>query len=165
MKEDGSSPWRFGAETNPAPVLALIRETFAYMDGRIDPPSSMHRLTEADIARQADTGEVWLIGPADVPLACVFFTPRQHALYVGKLAVAAEARGQGHARALMALAEFRARARGLPALELQTRVELTENHAAFARLGFVRVGATAHPGYDRATSYTYRRPVSPPGRG
>lgn len=28
-----------------AEVLALIRCSFAYMDGRIDPPSSMHRLT------------------------------------------------------------------------------------------------------------------------
>jgi len=36
---------------DPAPVLALVRASFAYMDGRIDPPSSMHRLSEDDIAR------------------------------------------------------------------------------------------------------------------
>ena len=44
-----------------------------------------------------------------------------------------------------------------PALELQTRVELGANHAAFQRLGFVEVGRTAHDGYDRPTSITFRK--------
>lgn len=158
-------PWRWRAEGDPAPILALIRAEFAYMDGRIDPPSSMHRLTGADLRAQADTGEIWVIGPAEAPLACVFFTPKPGALYIGKLAVAGPARGQGHARRLVDLAAERARALDLPALELQTRVELADNHAAFARLGFARSGGTAHPGYDRVTSWTYRKPVNPPGRG
>ena len=159
------TPVRLTTGDDPAPVLALIRTAFAYMDGRIDPPSSMHRLDAAEVARQAETGEVWVIGPAADPSACVFFTAKPGALYIGKLAVAEAARGQGHARSLVALAENRARALALPALELQTRVELTENHATFERLGFTRVGGTAHPGYDRVTSLTYRKPVSPPGRG
>ena len=33
-----------------AALLALIQSEFAFMDGRIDPPSSMHRLTAADLA-------------------------------------------------------------------------------------------------------------------
>jgi hypothetical protein len=45
---------------------------------------------------------------------------------------------------------------GLDHLELQTRVELTENHATFRAMGFVETGRTAHPGYDR-TSITFRR--------
>jgi predicted GNAT superfamily acetyltransferase len=93
------------------------------------------------------------------PVACVFLTPRPQALYVGKLAVAATERGRGHARALVTLAEARARSLGLPMLELQTRVELTENHATFRALGFVETGRTAHAGYDRPTSITFRRPV------
>ena len=48
---------------------------------------------------------------------------------------------------------------GLPVLELQTRVELVENQAAFLAMGFVEVGRTAHKGYDRPTSITYRRAV------
>ena len=165
MKARPPDPWRLATADDPAPVLALIRAEFAYMDGRIDPPSSMHRLTGADVARQAEAGEVWVIGPADAPRACVFLTPKPGTLYIGKLAVAGPARGRGLARRLVDLAETRALALGLPVLELQTRVELTENHAAFARLGFARVGGTAHPGYDRITSYTYRKPVNPPGRG
>lgn len=135
-------------------VLTLIRTAFAYMDGIIDPPSSMHRLTRDTLAA---SGEVWAIGTP--PVACAVFTPKPHALYVGKLAIAPAARGQGHARALLAAAESRARALGLPALELQTRVELTANHAAFRALGFTETARTAHAGHDRPTSITMQRPV------
>jgi ribosomal protein S18 acetylase RimI-like enzyme len=138
-------------------VLALIRAEFAHMDGRIDPPSSAHALTPEAIAEQARTGEIWIIGRP--PVACVFLTPKPRALYVGKLAVAATHRRQGLARILIGLAETRARALHLPALELQTRVELTENHATFRALGFVEVARSAHPGYDRPTSLTFRRHV------
>jgi GNAT superfamily N-acetyltransferase len=151
------TPRRLSPGDDMGPVLALIRESFAFMAGRIDPPSSMHRLTEAAIARQAAEGEVWVIGPATAPEACVFLTPKPRALYIGKLAVAPAARRKGHARALIALAETRARALGLPVLELQTRIELTENHQTFRRLGFCQAGATAHPGFDRPTSLTFTR--------
>lgn len=154
-------PRRAGEGEDWSAVLRLIQTAFAYMDSRIDPPSSMHRLTEADIARQAAEGEVWLIGPTGAPEACVFLTVKPGALYIGKLAVALDARGRGLARRLLDTAGARARALGLPALELQTRVELTENQAAFAAMGFARTGATAHRGYDRPTSFTYRRELRP----
>lgn len=142
---------------DPAPVLALIRAAFAGMEGRIDPPSSMHRLTEDDIRLQAAHGEVWLIGMA--PLACMFLTLKPHALYIGKLATAAQARNQGHARRLIAHAVRRAHDLGLPLLELQTRVELAENHAAFRAMGFEQVAETRHPGFDRTTSLTFQRKI------
>jgi ribosomal protein S18 acetylase RimI-like enzyme len=142
-----------------ATVLRLIRAEFAYMDGVIDPPSSMHRLAAADMDRQAADGGIWAIGAP--PVACAFFTVRDDALYIGKLAVDSAHRGQGHARALIAEAEAQAQARGLRWLELQTRVELAANHATFCRLGFHETGRTAHAGYDRATSITFRRAVAP----
>jgi ribosomal protein S18 acetylase RimI-like enzyme len=138
-------------------LLNLIRESFAYMDGRIDPPSSMHRLTLADLSESARTGEVWSLG--DPAAACVVLTPQPKCLYLGKLAVAVSARRQGLAARLVEIAAERARARGLAWVELQTRVELTENRATFARLGFVKTGETAHEGYDRPTSITMRRNV------
>jgi ribosomal protein S18 acetylase RimI-like enzyme len=139
-------------------LLRLIQTEFAFMDGRIDPPSSMHNLSADAIAAQARSGEVWVIGPP--PTACVFLTLKPNALYIGKLTVAAAHRGLGLGRTLIDHAETRARALHLPALELQTRVELTENHATFQALGFHEVARTAHPGHDRPTSITFRRPVT-----
>ncbi|WP_332908305.1 GNAT family N-acetyltransferase [Marivita geojedonensis] len=138
-------------------MLSLIRTSFAYMDGRIDPPSSMHRLTPQALATQAETGEIWVIGQR--ALACVFLTPKADCLYLGKLAVAAEARGQGLAHRLVQLAEERARALHLPRIEVQTRVELTENHLAFTAMGFREIGRTTHDGYTRPTSITFSKAV------
>ncbi|NCQ24841.1 MAG: N-acetyltransferase [Rhodobacteraceae bacterium CG17_big_fil_post_rev_8_21_14_2_50_63_15] len=152
-------PIRAHPDTGPhGEILALIRRCFASMEGRIDPPSSMHRLTPRAIAQQCRDGEVWVLGRP--PIACMFLTPRPDCLYLGKLAVDARWRGQGLARLLVEHAERRARALGLRAVKLQTRVELVENHAAFAKMGFVRTGESAHPGYDRPTSITLRRAVN-----
>lgn len=151
------TPYRATAPFDWAAVLRLIRAEFAYMDGRIDPPSSMQRLTEADIAAKAESGEVWLIGSP--PVACMFLTLQADSLYLGKLAVSASHRGKGLARALVGVAERRARALGLAAVELETRVELVENHAAFQAMGFQEINRTAHPGYAQPTSITFRKAV------
>lgn len=140
-------------------VLAMARRAFAAMDGRIDPPSSIHRLTAVLMADDAAAGAAF-VAEADGALAgCVFCKPKGDALYVGKLAVEPALHGRGIGRALLEAAAAEARARGLAFLELQTRVELTENHAAFARLGFARTGESTHAGYTRPTSITMRRAV------
>ncbi|HEU0223387.1 MAG TPA: GNAT family N-acetyltransferase [Paracoccaceae bacterium] len=137
-----------GPGTDWEALLALIRSAFAHMDGIVDPPSSVHRLTLADLRAAAAE-----------PLGCALCSVRAPILYLGKLAVRPDRQGRGIGRALVAAAEAEARARGLAALELQTRIELAANHAAFARLGFVGVGETAHPGYARPTSLTFRKPL------
>jgi GNAT superfamily N-acetyltransferase len=149
------APQRITADDPAVPAcLALLTRTFAYMEGRIDPPSSLTRMTLDDMRHDAARNELWVI-PG--PLACVILTAHPDHLYIGKLAVDATARGQGLSRMLIDHAEQRAKALGLPQLRLQTRVELTENHAAFQRMGFVQIGSTAHEGYDRPTSLTFAR--------
>lgn len=142
---------------DPTALLALIRDCFAYMEGRIDPPSSMTRLTTESIHDQIVTGEIWTLGNATRPEACIFLTPDAPALYLGKLAVAATARRKGHGRTLVAHAETRARALGFDRLTLQSRIELTENHTTFRHLGFTKIAVTAHPGYTRPTSITFEK--------
>lgn len=141
-------------------VLAMARRAFASMDGRIDPPSSIHRLTTAQMSADAAAGAVFVAEADGAIVGCVFCRPKDDALYIGKLAVEPARHGGGIGSALIEAAASEARARALSFLELQTRVELIENHAAFARLGFVRTGETAHPGYARPTSITMRRPVA-----
>jgi GNAT superfamily N-acetyltransferase len=140
-------------------VRALILEAFAYMEGRIDPPSSALRLTPQSMAADAAAGALLLAERAGTLVGCVFVRPKGDALYIGKLAVRPALHGCGIATALLAATRAEARAIGLTALELRTRIELTETHAAFARMGFVKRGETAHPGYDRPTSITMRAPA------
>jgi N-acetylglutamate synthase-like GNAT family acetyltransferase len=142
------------------PLLTLIRKSFAYMEGRIDPPSSMHRLTTASLAESAAKAEIWVAEETGAPVACMVLTPEPDILYLGKLSVAEQCRNQGLARQLVAHALARARALGKVAVTLQTRIELIENHAAFAAIGFRKTGESAHEGYARPTTLNFRRDVT-----
>lgn len=155
----GLTPYRIGPD-HPAltDILPLIQTCFAPMHGRIDPPSSMLAMTLDGLREKAETSEIWSIGTP--PVACILLTSKPTVLYLGKLAVHEKARGKGHARRLIDHAADRARAMGLPALELQSRVELVENHALFSALGFTEAGRTTHPGFSRPTSITFRKQVS-----
>lgn len=148
-------PYRAQTPFDWQAILALIQTEFAYMDTRIDPPSSMHHLTVTDLERQSKDAEIWAIGMP--PIACVVLSAKPQALYIGKLAVAKTHRGQGLARILIEMAETRAHALGLAKLKLQVRVELVENQATFRALGFQKTAETAHPGYTRPTSYTFTK--------
>jgi len=140
-------------------LLALLKESFAYMVGRIDPPSSLNSMTEEDLRCKASTERLIIAHERGQLVGCAYADVRSKCVYVGKVAVAEEARSRGVARQLMAVAESIARTAGCPVLELQTRIELVENHKAFGALGFKRVAETAHAGYSRPTSITMRRPV------
>jgi len=139
---------------------ALLMASFAYMDGRIDPPSSLLRMDPQTLAGKARFEKLLLAIENDHVVGCLFLRAEPEALYAGKLAVDSAFRGKGIARKLFAAAENQARRAGLPFLELQTRIELTENHETFARLGFEKTGETAHAGYGRPTSITMRKPVT-----
>lgn len=133
-------------------LLALILAAFAYMNGIIDPPSSAHRLTVASLqqkAREEIPFAAWEDGRL---VGCVFCKPEPDSFYIGKLAVAPSHQNRQIGRRLMAAAEAVARERGLPALRLETRIELTDNQQTFCRWGFVKTAENAHPGFDRTTS-------------
>jgi len=137
----------------------LILAAFAYMEARINPPSSALRLTAQSMKADADKGALLLAERAGDLVGCVFAQVKGDALYIGKLAVRPGLQGAGIGRKLVDAAREEARRRGLGILELQTRIELVENHATFARMGFVKTGEDAHEGFDRPTSITMRAKI------
>jgi GNAT superfamily N-acetyltransferase len=140
-------------------LLRLVQEAFAYMDGRIDPPSSMHRLTPASIAEKSRDETLFLATDGEDLVGCVFAKPQGAALYVSKFSVRPDRQGQGIGRRLMEAVERHAREVGAAALELETRIELTGNHATFAAMGYAKVGEHAHAGYARPTYISMRKPI------
>lgn len=138
-------------------LLDLILEAFAKMEGRIDPPSSAHRLTPETLKEKAQAETAFVAMEDGRLLGCVFCKAEPETLYIGKLATSPSAQGKGVGRALMAAAEDHARALKLPALRLDVRIELTENHALFSRWGFVKTAEKAHEGYDRPTQIEMRK--------
>jgi GNAT superfamily N-acetyltransferase len=140
-------------------LLALLRDSFAYMDSRIDPPSSLAHMGTEELMTKAAEETLIIAREGQRLVGCAFAAVRDECVYVGKVAVDRQARSKGIGRRLMAAAHDVARAHGRRFLELQTRVELVENHAAFGALGFVKVAETAHPGYAHPTSITMRKSV------
>jgi GNAT superfamily N-acetyltransferase len=135
----------------------LLSRAFAGMEGRIDPPSSLNRMTPDDLREKAGGGHLVLARAGGELVGCAFGSNDGDALYLSKLAVAPGWQRRGILRRMIGLMEDEARRRGLRALSLETRVELTENHATFRALGFGKTQETAHPGYRRPTSFTFRK--------
>ena len=142
-------------------LMILLRSAYAYMESRIDPPSSLLRMDARQLEAKARDEVLILALEAERVVGCAFAALREDCVYVGKVGVAASARRRGVARRLMQAAETLARDRGRAFIELETRVELLENHQTFGALGFVKVGESAHPGFARPTSITMRKRVIP----
>lgn len=138
-------------------LRVLLMESFAFMEGRIDPPSSLHNLDAAGLALKAKDEVLLLAHSGDVLVGCVYLKPQKDCLYLGKMAVAIQARGQGVARRFVDWAEDEAKVRALPCLRLETRIELVENHAIFCALGFVETARTAHEGFDQTTGVVFEK--------
>ncbi|MEM9139974.1 MAG: nucleotidyltransferase family protein [Pseudomonadota bacterium] len=140
-------------------IHALVTRAFAVQGGRINPPSSLTRMGPDDFRAQAEAGHALLAHDGRAFVGCVFCHVQEGAFYLGKLAVDPDRQGQGLGRLLVEAAETEARTQGLTALELQTRIELRENCRTFMKLGFIKTGETSHPGFDRPTSITMRKPL------
>lgn len=128
-------------------VAGLIRAAFAVLEEAVDPlPSALGETAGSVAAGLADGGGcgVWVAGEL---VGAVLWQPRGGGLYVGRLSVHPDRRGQGIARRLMAAAEQAARDAGLPRLLLSTRLALVGNRALFAACGFVEMSVHAHPGH------------------
>lgn len=138
-------------------LLALISTAFAFMDAIIDPPSSAKDLSMQSLTDKAKHETCFIARDGDRLVGCIFASERPNYVYIGKLAIAPSHQKQAIGRALLQAVEDHARAIRKTTLELQTRVELTGNQAAFRRLGFREILRTAHAGYDRPTSITMRK--------
>ncbi len=141
-------------------LYTLLAKSFAYMEGRIDPPSSFTRMNAESLRQKAHEETLLVVHEGERLVACAYFALKEDAVYIGKVAVDDGFRRRGITRQIMDHAEEFARFGHKAWLELQTRVELVENHLTFEALGFVKTGESAHAGYNRPTSITMRRAVN-----
>ena len=141
-------------------LLQLLHDAFAYMTDRIDPPSSLLQLTAELIAEKAHQETLFLAINGEELIGCVFARAQSDSVYVGKLAVRQDHRGEGIGRRLMQTSEQHARASGIAKLLLDTRIELTENHETFKSMGYIKISEQAHVGYDHPTFITMQKLIS-----
>ena len=138
-------------------LLNLLYVAFEQQEGRIDPPSSVYELDESGLRMKAREEHVFLAEQADLLIGCVFAKDTGSSVYLGKLAVLPDMQGNGVGRLLVERVEDFARCCGRSVLELETRIELVENHRIFEAYGFRKVSERAHDGYDHPTSISMEK--------
>ncbi len=129
-----------GAELGDAAVIAdLVRLAFTAQPRPTNPPSSALKETAAAIADHLARGGGAVLESGGAIVGVVLWAEEDGALYIGRLSVDPEHRGQGIARALMDEAEREARRRGL------TRMTL------FRSCGFEDAVLKSHEGFSEPT--------------
>ena len=147
----GYSVQRFADATRLEELHRFVHA--AFRDLPIDPPSSALKETVADVAARLQSDAIFVALDAGALIGCVFCTPDQDALYIGRLAVRSDWRRRGIAGALIDAAKDEARRRGAKRITLGARIALSGNVALFRRHGFVVVREICHPGFTTPTSY------------
>ncbi|WP_339715501.1 GNAT family N-acetyltransferase [uncultured Sneathiella sp.] len=135
-------------------LLDLLYAAFAYMDARIDPPSSLQLLNTETIIDKAREETLLLAWQGSRLVGCCFLKDLGEKIYLGKLAIDPQTQKSGVGGLLVGFAKTIAKSRNKKIIELQSRIELTEVHDFFHHHGFRQTGTTAHKGYDRPTSIT-----------
>jgi GNAT superfamily N-acetyltransferase len=142
-------------------LLELLHAAFAYQNARIDPPSSLYKLDAQSLCRKAAEERLFLAVEGEELIGCAFAKVRPASTYVGKVAVWPTRQGQGIGRLLMQAVEAFAQTTGKPIMELDTRIELLENHKTFSAFGFCSVAEHSHTGYTRTTFITMHKALVP----
>jgi N-acetylglutamate synthase-like GNAT family acetyltransferase len=129
-----------------AAVSALVKDAYSiYLARNGKVPGPMRDDYAALIADQ----RVHVLEANGEIVGLVVLIPEARAMLLDNVAVHPRAQGRGFGVRLIAFAEQRARAAGLPALRLYTQDIMTENLALYSRLGFVETHRAKEIGLNR----------------
>jgi ribosomal protein S18 acetylase RimI-like enzyme len=134
-----------------AAIADLVRLAFSAQPRSTNPPSSALKETAATITDHLGRGGGAVLESDRVIAGVVLWNEEDGALYISRLSVHPERRGQGMARALMDEAEREARRQGFSRMTLGVRLELEENRRFFRSCGFVDAALRSHDGFSAPT--------------
>lgn len=126
-------------------VHRIMIEAFAEYRGRLEPPSSAHDETLADVERAILEGGAVLAREGSAAVGSARFRLRPDHSYIERVAVLPSHRGRGIAGAMMRFLEEEALRRGLFEAQVGIRVALPRNRALYERLGYRLAKVEQHP--------------------
>ena len=138
-------------------IAALVRLAFSTQSRPTAPPPGALKETAATIIDHLGLGGGAVIEEGEMLVGTVLWNEEEGGLYVGRLSVHTDHRGQGIAGALMEEAEREARRRGLDIMRLGVRLALEDNRRFFASCGFTETTLHRHEGFAEPTWVTMER--------
>jgi GNAT superfamily N-acetyltransferase len=142
---------REAASSDIPTLLRLIQTAFAEYEGQLDPPSGAHSETEESLSNALHFGSAALASVESEIVGCVFYSPKDHHVYIGRLSVLPAFRRFGVGKSLMTYVERRAADLGFRRVQIGVRIALPQLHAYYKSLGYARVRDENHPGYEQPT--------------
>ncbi|WPB86593.1 GNAT family N-acetyltransferase [Sediminicoccus rosea] len=114
-------------------LRALVRAAYAHYVPRLGrEPAPM----TDDYAARIAAGQAWVLEEAGASIGALVLEDTAEGMLIDNIAVAAEARGTGQGRRLMAFAEEEARRRGHTRIWLYTNEKMVENITLYRHLGY-----------------------------
>ena len=127
------------------PSIALCNRLFAEYRGVVIPPTEAESEALDAVIADVEAGVVLVAWRGGVAVGTARYELRPDCLYVRRVAVPPEYRGQGIADALMLHIEGLARSLGLDKVCLSTRRSLPRNLSFYLRLGYIITREEPHP--------------------
>ncbi|MGW0958122.1 GNAT family N-acetyltransferase [Streptomyces gelaticus] len=153
MTADRTDAIRAATPADTAAVRAVTDAAYRHYIERIGVvPAPMEADHAADVAAQ----RVYVTGDPAVVGVLVLVPARDH-LLLESVAVHPDVAGRGVGRGLLAFADARARALGLPEIRLYTNALMWENQRVYPRYGYELVERRMDGPYDRLH---YRKPIT-----
>lgn len=143
---------RPASEADIPAILAVTHAAYAPYTGWIDPPSGVMRETADGVRHYLERGGIIVAQAGDTIVGVVRYQPHADHVYLGRLAVLPSWQKRGIGRRLIVAVEEWTLLLGLDEVRLNVRLELTENHTLYKRLGYVEDGLEA---FERAPERNY----------
>lgn len=156
-EERGLIPIRQATERDLTTLVGLLHRAFQEYDGVLDPPSGTHKESVESVRAKMEAGGWALAEREGEAMGCVWYEARGDHIYIGRLSVPPEFRGQGIANALMDYVEAEARALRILRLQLGVRTALPAMQATYERRGYRFLRYETHDGYDTPTYVTLEK--------
>lgn len=104
---------------------------------------------DTDYAAAVGHGEAWVASADDTVVGFLLLVAEADAMLLDNVAVLPSHHGTGVGRALLSLAEERARAAGHSRIRLYTHEAMVENQRLYERIGFVETHRATEHGFTR----------------
>lgn len=140
-------PARRARARDIAGIRAMVRHAYGHYESRLGlRPAPM----DDDYARRVSEDEAWVMATETGRVAgLLVLVARTDHLLLDNIAVDPEYQGQGIGRALLDLAERRAREQGMESIRLYTNELMVENQRLYERVGYVETHRREEHGFSR----------------